>query len=131
MKEKRHFVRNIESTDYTPTVRAVYDSVTMKFKNSARITNLLDMLKYTFGFKEWLLFDPKTFQSAQFTSYLVDRMIDFKEGRDVDFTEVYESILVAGDFVGREKYSFEMGDIEERLWALFMAIDDPYKSINN
>lgn len=88
------------------------------------------MLKYSFGVNEWSSDQQRELGSAGFMSYLVDQMIKFKEGKPVDFTEVYESILRVGDFVSSEQRMFELGDIEERLWAIFLVIDDPSNNNN-
>ena len=119
MKEE-HFIKTKSDKDYSFITRAVYHQILRKFGATARITNLMDMLKYTYEINEWLLYDPKNLQSAMFTSYLIDRMIDFKDG-----TEIYETILKEGDFLNSEKRVFEIGNIEERLWAIFLAVDDP------
>ena len=124
MKEE-HFIKTKSDKDYSFIARAVYHQILRKFGATARITNLMDMLKYTYEINEWLLYDPKNLQSAMFTSYLIDRMIDFKDGKPVDFTEIYETILKEGDFLNSEKRVFEIGNIEERLWAIFLAVDDP------
>lgn len=124
MKEE-HFIKTKSDKDYSFITRAVYHQILRKFGATARITNLMDMLKYTYEIDEWLLYDPKNLQGAMFTSYLIDRMIDFKDGKPVDFTEIYGTILKEGDFLNSEKRVFEIGNIEERLWAIFLAVDDP------
>ena len=124
MREE-HFIKTKSDKDYSFITRAVYHQILRKFGSTARITNLMDMLKYTYEIDEWLLYDPKNLQSAMFTSYLIDKMIDFKDGKPVDFTEIYETILKEGDFLNSEKRVFEIGNIEERLWAIFLAVDDP------
>lgn len=85
----------------------------------------MEMLKYSFGVTEWSSDQQRDLGGAGFTSYLIDQMIQFKEGKPVDFTDIYESILRVGDFVSSEQRMFELGDIEERLWAIFLVIDDP------
>ena len=123
--KREHYIRTKDDTTYTDTVRLVYNCVKEKFQYSARITSLIEMLKYSFGVNEWSSDQQRELGSAGFMSYLGDQMIKFKEGKPVDFTEVYESILRVGDFVSSEQRMFELGDIEERLWAIFLVIDDP------
>lgn len=120
-----HFIKTKFDKDYSFITRATYFQMIHKFGSMARISGLMDMVKFTYDIDEWLLYDPKDLQSAGFTSYLIDKMIDYKAGKPIDFTEIYESILNSGDFVESERRLFEIGNLEERLWAIFLAIDDP------
>jgi hypothetical protein len=78
-----------------------------------------------FDLPEFLALETEQIQNAQFESWLLDRQLDWIEGRPVDFREVYDAILTAGDFIETEKRLFEFNKIEERIWAIFLAVCDP------
>jgi Na+/citrate or Na+/malate symporter len=82
------------------------------------------MLRYSLGLKEFQLYDSYQISNGQFESYCIDKLKDFMDGKDVDFTELYEAILIAGDFLESEKKLLKKSDIEERLWAIYLAIID-------
>ena len=43
----------------------------------------------------------------------------------IDYSVSLTKSLKEGDFLNSEKRVFEIGNIEERLWAIFLAVDDP------
>jgi len=119
------FVKNKNNTDYTDTVKAVYNILSEKYKYMIRITLIFELLKDAFGFKEFDLLDPRLCNNNLLESYLIDRQLDWQSGKDVNFTEIYEVILKEGEFSNTEKLLFKTGNIEERLWAIFLAICSP------
>lgn len=119
------FVKNKNNTDYTDTVKAVYNILSEKYKYMIRITLIFELLKDAFGFKEFDLLDLRLCNNNLLESYLIDRQLDWQSGKDVNFTEIYEVILKEGEFSNTEKLLFKTGNIEERLWAIFLAICSP------
>ena len=119
------FVKNKNNTDYTDTVKAVYNILSEKYKYMIRITLIFELLKDAFGFKEFDLLDLRLCNNNLIESYLIDRQLDWQNGKDVNFTEIYEVILKEGEFSNTEKLLFKTGNIEERLWAIFLAICSP------
>ncbi len=84
------------------------------------------MLRDAFGIKEFALHDPRTVRQLELQSWLLDRQIEFMNGEDVDFTEIYEALMIASDFIRSERINFELGNVEERLWGIFWTIIDPF-----
>lgn len=124
MVNKEHFIKNTQDNDYSEAVRSVYNSIRQRYSYKARISQLVDMLRYSLGLKEFQLYDSYQISNGQFESYCIDKLKDFMDGKDVDFTELYEAILMAGDFLESEKKLLKKSDIEERLWAIYLAIID-------
>ena len=119
------FIKTINDTDYTQTVQYVYLKLIDKYKNIARISDIFTLLREAFDIDEWVALDPNILQNGNLESYLIDRQIEWMNGRPIDFNGIYQSLLTAGDFVASEKKIFEQGDIRERLWAIFLVITKP------
>lgn len=124
------FSKTKNDTDYTEIVVSVYQLLANKYKYTIRITLFWQLLKDCFAMSEdFAIFDPLQVQNGSFDSYLLDLLIDWKNNKPVDFNELYKSLLIAGDFTGGEKLMFKSGNIEERLWAMFLAIDNPQQNL--
>ena len=118
-------IKNKFNTDYSDITKSVYYALSGKYKYTIRISLIFNLLKDAFGIKEFDLLDPSICNNGFLESYLIDRQIDWMEGKDINFTEIYQVLLKEGDFSGSEKLLFETGKIEERLWAIFLAISSP------
>lgn len=118
------FIKNKKDTDYTDIVKHVYRLITDRFGYSSRITDIWTMLKLAFDIEEFEAIEPKFYQNGPFESYLIDKQIEWQSGKDVDFSEIAESIINTGDFSVREKDLFRVGNIEERLWGIYLAVSD-------
>lgn len=125
MSEEVHLIKNKNDTDFTETVRATYIKLNSKYGSTARINRIFEMVKYSFDLSEFMALEENQIQNARLESWLLDRQLDWISGKPIDFREVYNAILLAGDFIGSEKRLFEMGKIEERIWAIFLAVCDP------
>ena len=55
----------------------------------------------------------------------MDRQIEWQKGEDVNLSEIYRALLVAGDFTSQERLMFETGSMEERIWAILLLITSP------
>ena len=60
---------------------------------------------------------------------MVDRLIDWNTGKDIDFSLIKEAILLAGEFTEKEKLLLKQDDIEDRLWGIFLAVSNPERTI--
>jgi hypothetical protein len=125
MSEEKHLIKTKNDLDYTEIVRTTYIKLNSRYGSGARINRIFEMIKYMFDLPEFLALQTEQIQNAQFESWLLDRQLDWIEGRPVDFREVYDAILTAGDFIETEKRLFEFNKIEERIWAIFLAVCDP------
>lgn len=123
------FIKNKNDNDYTGVTKSVYHILADRFGYTARISDIWELLRYSFGVEEFELLNPRLYQNGMFESYLLDELIKWRNGEDVNFTDIYQAILTVGDFTGREKLMFDYGNIEERLWAIFLVICNPEMNI--
>ena len=117
-------IKKRTDTDYTETVIFSY-KLLKHLGYSARISDLWKMLCIVFGINEFEILDLRSRNVSEFESYLFDKLIDWKRGNEVDFQEIEESIFTFGDFTGSEKIMLETGNLQERLWAIFLCLVDP------
>lgn len=116
-------VTNKNNKDYTETVKVVFNNLRKIHKNySSRITDIFQLIKEAFGLSEFDELDERFCNNGPFLSYLIDKQIDWMNGKDINFEEIYKSILSAGEFSKKEKDLFKLGKIEERLWAIFLLV---------
>lgn len=118
-------IKNKEDIDYTEVVKDTYSLVRSTLGYTARIINIWDILKLTLGINEFEILMPEMYNNASFESYLVNKQIDWMEGKDVDFHEIYEAVLTVGDFTSEEKRLMINRKLEEILWGIFLAICNP------
>ena len=125
INSRTSYKKTINDTDFTDVVRSVYKLLSEKYGYTARISDIFILLKDAFDIKEFLLLDFKNVRSIELESWLIDTFIDWKNGKEVDFIQVYNALLEAGDFSISEKNLFVTGLVEERLWAIFLVIANP------
>lgn len=118
------FVKTKDSRDFSEVTRSVIDFLRLTYSSGIvpRISDIFTLLKDSFGIKEFELLDHRQIVNGPFESYVLDRYIDFLEGRPVNFTELFEDILKVGDFTAPEKTLLSEGNPEERLWAIFLVV---------
>ena len=122
------FVKNNKSQDYTDTVKGLYKVLLDVEYCNLRVSNIWKLLATVLGLRSFEILDPRVNRNGQFEAFLMDKQIDFMNGKDIDFTEIYDAILIVGEFTSSERLLLESGDIEERLWAIFLALTD--KTLN-
>lgn len=126
-------IKNNKDTDFTPTVEVTFELLRWKYGSyAARISNIFQMIKDVYDIDDFEILDPRVINNGELDSYLMDRQIDWMAGKDIDFEEVYNKILEVGDFTKSERDLFEGGKIEERLWAIYLAVCNPgIDNLNN
>jgi len=122
---KEDYIRTKYDQDYTDTIRAIYTKIVNRFGSLARITNFLDLVKFSYDIKEWALFDATRWQRGDFTSYLIGVCQSFFNGEPVNFSQLYRDICSIGEFTVIEKKMMADNNIEETMRAIFLAIMDP------
>lgn len=120
-----HLVKSQNDTDYPEYVKSICSTLRDKYGYTIRITDLWDMLITVYSLDEFALLDYKTNQNGKFFSYLLDQCILWRKGESVDFRDIYDAILVNGDFTREEKIMFEGSDILDILWAIFITVNNP------
>lgn len=111
--------------DYTDTVKSIHQLLSSKYGYTARISNIFELIKDSFGLKEFEILDTKLCNNGLLESFLIDKQKEWLEGKQVNFSDIYEAVLREGDFTASEKLLFNTGNIEERLWAIFLTICSP------
>ena len=106
------------------------ESMVMSYKILKRlgvlkITDFWRALTSVFGVKEFEILNLKSPHTIEFESYLMDVFIEWINGRPVDFRDLEEAIYTYGDFTEMEKLLFESGEIQDRLWAIYLYLVDP------
>jgi len=121
-------IKNKESSDFSSSAALVCNLIVEKYGYTARITRIWELLQDALAIQEFELLDYRGVK-PEFESYLVDRLIDWNTGKDVDFSLIKEAILLAGEFTGKEKLLLRQDDIEDRLWGIFLAVSNPERII--
>lgn len=118
-------ITNKYNTDYPETTVMVYRYLLPNNQYSARISNMFQLLAESFGLKNFEILDYRNIQNGPLVSWLMDRQIEWQKGEDVNLSEIYRALLVAGDFTSQERLMFETGSMEERIWAILLLITSP------
>ena len=121
-------IKNKESNDFSSSAALVCNLIVEKYGYTARITRIWELLQDALAIQEFELLDHREVK-PEFESYLVDRLIDWNTGKDVDFSLIKEAIFLAGEFTGKEKLLLRQDDIEDRLWGIFLAVSNPERTI--
>lgn len=117
-------LRNRYETDFPDQMRSIYNLLSLEFGYTARVTNIWPLLLASIGKKEFELLDLRRYDNGNFEAYLIDTFVQWRDGEDIDFSEVYNEILRVGDFTAEEKYLLERSS-ENILWAIFLEALDP------
>lgn len=121
--------KSIKDTDYTEVTVLTYNLLASRFGHFARITDIWRMLCFAYSIPEFEILNLQDPHIGEFESYLLDRVIDWNNEKPVDFEEIKDSILRFGDFTSTEKFLFDAGSFEDRLWAIFLVLSDPTLNI--
>lgn len=97
--------------------------VVQKYGYTARITRMWEFLCDIIYSPHFEILDTTTVD-PMFDSYLVDRFVEWNEGKDIDFSEIKDKIFEYGDFTVVEKQKLE-DKIEYKLWGIFLAVSNP------
>lgn len=107
--------------------RYCFNILKQKHGYTGRMSEFVKYLTEIFGINEFEFFDPYTWNKAEFLSYLVDRQIEYRDGKTLDMAQLHKDILVAYDFTRKEKRMFIEESIEKRLWSIFIFLNNPNK----
>ncbi|MBP3732192.1 MAG: hypothetical protein J6I84_02990 [Bacilli bacterium] len=122
-------IKTIDDTDYTDITKMSYRILTREYGYTARISDIWKLLLSVYGLQEFEILDSREYQNGNFESYLSEEYYGWLHHRKVDFGEIEKAIMAVGDFTGTEKLLLGSGDMQERLWAIFICLSDPTKII--
>lgn len=116
-----------KDTELTVPAQTYYMMLKRKYGSSftARITDIIQMLAVLYDVKEFELFDPRTWNSGLFASYLLDNQMKFMSGEPLDMVVFHEDLLKNYNWTIAEKRRFINETIEEKIWAIFKFVIDP------
>ena len=118
-------IKTIEDKDYTPIVILTFDNIKSRYGYTLRISMILTIIKEMFLGKigeDFDLIDIRSCNNGLIESYLIDKQIDWQNRKEIDFSEIYNKILEYYPLSKMEKLILETGNIEEKLWAFFLAL---------
>ena len=121
------YLKNKNSSDYTSQVRVFFNVIDTRFRYSARISDIWALIMTGFGLQQFDILEPQFYNNGEFESKLINYLISWKNGEDIDFSEICSLVLSVGDFSKAEKLMFGNNNLEECLWAIFMVIDGKEK----
>lgn len=115
---------NKNNPGYTKLVRDIFLSLSEKYKYTSvpRFSDIFSLIRDAYGLDGFDLIDHRYIANGPFESYLIDRQIDWLDGKDLNLSDLADSILKVGDFTGREKDILLQGHLEERLWAILLVV---------
>lgn len=120
---KMELIKTINDRDYTDIAVNVFNILKSRYGYTLRISRLLEVIKDVFLFgTDLLLVDLKSCSNGPFDSFIMDRMIDWQQGKEVNFSKIKDEIYNTYQFSSSEKLILETGSIEERLWGFFLAL---------
>ena len=120
---KMEFIKTINDKDYTDIAVNVFNILKTRYGYTLRISRILEIIKDVFLFgQDLLLVDINFCNNGSFDSFMMDRMIDWQQGKEVSFSKIKEEIYKTYQFSSSEKLILETGSIEERLWGFFLAL---------
>ena len=111
--------------DFSDITRMTYKVLNYKFGYAARIMDILNLIKESYGLKEFKILDFNNPDLRNFETYVIDQYIDWVKEKEIDFDNIEKAILSIGDFTEMEKLLLQSGDLQDRLWAIFLCLSDP------
>lgn len=119
-----------KETELPVSVKLYYQTLKDSYGQTGRITDLVQMLE-KLSLNKFELFDPRTWNSGLFASYLLDQQIKFQNGEPLDMVILHDDILKVYEFTQAEKKQFINEVVEEKIWAIFKFVTNPNLVINN
>lgn len=116
-------IKTKEDRDFPDSVKMSYRI--LKRNGLIKITDFWRALSLVFGLKEFEILDLKSPHVLEFESYLMDLLIDWRNGESVEFENLEKAIYSYGEFTEMEKLLFQSGDLQCRLWAIYVYLIDP------
>ena len=111
--------------DFSDITKMTYKVLNYKFGYAARIMDILNLIKESYGLKEFKILDFNNPDLRNFETYVIDQYIDWVKEKEIDFDNIEKAILSIGDFTEMEKLLLQSGDLQDRLWAIFLCLSDP------
>lgn len=119
------YFKTKNSRDYPLSTIFTYERLNKAYGQNARVSDIFNLWKLAYELEEFDLLDLKQIQAHEFLSYFMDKIIEWNQGKEVDLLGLYKDLLEAGEFSLSERRLFELGEPENKMWAVILAITDP------
>lgn len=124
---------NINTPDIPQETKISFNIAKSKIKYP-KVSDFIQILESMYDHK-FEYFDTQTWNTPQWTSYLIDLVLEYKSGKQVDLCDWKNNFLKEFDFTREEIKMFNTLRIEERLWAILILLNNPahseFKNIYN
>lgn len=117
-------LENSKEEDLPKLTKESFNKIKDKFGCNIKVSDFPFLLEAAYDIK-FDLFDKYTWNSAEFVSYLTDKVIEFKKGLPLDLSQIHTDIITAYDITKNEKRMFLEKSVEEVLWAIFLLLNNP------
>jgi hypothetical protein len=97
----------------------------LKRNGLLKITDFWRALSLVFGLKEFEILNLNSPHIFEFESYIMDLLIDWRNGEPIEFDNLENAIYSFGEFTEMEKLLFQLGNLQHRLWAIYLYLIDP------
>lgn len=122
--QPKEYLVNKNLIDIPESVKIDFNTLHRKFGNSVKVSDFIQMIECVYG-SHFQLFDDKTWNDPRFLSHIIDLVIEFKNGKDVDLSRLHTELTDMYQFTKTEKRLFLEKSLEEKLWAIFLILNNP------
>lgn len=120
-----HTFPSLDSLNSLPqTFKGTYITTRDRWGYTARISELLEMIQFSYGIDEWEFLDTRTVNNGEIQGKWMDSLLEYKSGKGIDFGKIWEDTKNSFQFSTRELNLIETGEIDKRLWAMFTVLVD-------
>ena len=115
---------NTKDSDIPKITKECFNTLKDRFGHNIKITDLPDLLR-TVSSQKLEGIDYTTDWTPMFVSYLIDLQRSFMSGCNIDMVVFHQDIIKIFHPTKLEKQYLVDEKIEERLWAIFLAVSNP------
>lgn len=119
---KAELIKNKNEVDLPTNVIMTKEYLLNKYGITLRLSTILQIFKDFLDVKEFDIIDERSCDNGPIESYCIDRFIDWQRGDDVNFSNLYNELRKVYTFSRFESLRLEEINIEEKLWAFFLAL---------
>ena len=100
-----------------------------RFGSNLKITDLPELLKTVTTNDEFEDINYMYEWTPEFVSYLIDLQRDYMAGKDLDLGILHQDLVKVFHLSKAKRQNLVDNNFEERLWAIFFAITNPFHKI--
>lgn len=119
---KTELIKNNKEADIPNSVTMTKEYLLSKYGISLRLSMILQVIKDFLNTKEFDIIEERFCSNGPIEAYCIDRFIDWRKGDNVNFSDLYNELRKVYTFSRSESLRLEEINIEEKLWAFFLAL---------